>query len=122
MEYELPDTGIFDDDRHFDVVVEYAKAASDDILMLVTAYNRGLDAATLHLLPTLWFRNTWSWGDEVDKPALTAADGEQGVAAARASHPELGEWLLRADAQAELLFCDKETNNERLFGAPNVSP
>ena len=64
MEYELLDTGVFDDDRYFDVVVEYAKAAPDDILMLVTAHNRGPDAATLHLLPTLWFRNTWSWGDE----------------------------------------------------------
>ena len=116
MEYELLDTGIFDEDRYFDVVVEYAKGAHDDILMLVTAYNRGPDAATLHLLPTLWFRNTWSWGDEVTKPTLTAADGEQGVAAARASHAELGEWVLRADASAQLLFCENETNNERLFG------
>ena len=90
--------------------------------MLVTAHNRGPDAATLHLLPTLWFRNTWSWGDEVAKPTLTAADGEPGIAAARASHPELGEWLLRADASAELLFCENETNNQRLFGAPNASP
>ena len=83
MEYELLDTGIFDDDRYFDVVVEYAKAAHDDILMLVTAHNRGPDAATLHLLPTLWFRNTWSWGDDVaqaddcarrrTRPAITAA-------------------------------------------------
>ena len=70
MEYELLDTGIFDEDRYFDVVVEYAKAAPDDILMLVTAYNRGPDAATLHLLPTLWFRNTWSWGDDVPRPEL----------------------------------------------------
>ena len=62
MEYELLDTGIFDEDRYFDVIVEYAKAAADDILMQVTAYNRGPDPATLHLLPTLWFRNTWSWG------------------------------------------------------------
>ena len=116
MEYELLDTGIFDEDRYFDVVVEYAKAGPDDILMLVTAYNRGPDAATLHLLPTLWFRNTWSWGDEVPKPALTAADGESGIAAARASHAELGEWVLRADASAQLLFCENETNNERLFG------
>ena len=64
-EYELLDTGVFDEDRYFDVVVEYAKAAPDDILMLVTAHNRGPDAATLHVLPTLWFRNTWSWGDDV---------------------------------------------------------
>ena len=92
MEYELLDTGIFDEDRYFDVVVEYAKAGPEDILMLVTAHNRGPDAATLHLLPTLWFRNTWSWGDGVTKPKLEAADGEPGIAAVRASHAELGEW------------------------------
>ncbi|MGA9860379.1 MAG: hypothetical protein WBQ18_21110 [Solirubrobacteraceae bacterium] len=122
MEYELLDTGIFDEDRYFDVVVEYAKAAPDDILMQVTAYNRGPDAATLHLLPTLWFRNTWSWGDDVVKPVLEAADGETGIAAVRASHPDLGEWRLRADATADLLFCENETDNERLFGTPNTSP
>ena len=99
MEYELLDTGVFDDDRYFDVVVEYAKAAPDDILMLVTAYNRGPDPATLHLLPTLWFRNTWSWGDAVPKPAIAALDGT----AARASHPELGEWVFRAEASADAL-------------------
>ena len=122
MEYELLDTGIFDEDRYFDVIVEYAKGAHDDILMLVTAHNRGPDTATLHLLPTLWFRNTSSWGDEVPRPTLNVVDGIGGVAAARASHPELGDWLLCADASAELLFCENETNNERLFGAPNASP
>jgi hypothetical protein len=115
MEYELLDTGVFDDDRYFDVVVEYAKGAHDDLLMQVTAYNRGPDTATLHVLPTLWFRNTWAWGRPADKPSL-AADGD-GV---RASHPELGEWRLYGDAPT--LFCDNETNNERLFGAPNTSP
>ncbi len=122
MEYELLDTGIFDEDRYFDVVVEYAKAGADDILMQVTAHNRGPETATLHLLPTLWFRNTWAWGDDVPRPAITVADDVAALAAARASHPELGEWLLRADASAELLFCDNETNNQRLFGAPNASP
>ena len=72
FEYELLDTGIFDSDRYFDVVVEYAKAAPDDILMRVTAHNRGPDEATLHVLPTVWFRNTWSWGGEVAKPSLRA--------------------------------------------------
>ncbi len=120
MEYELLDTGIFDEDRYFDVVVEYAKGAHDDILMLVTAHNRGPDAATLHLLPTLWFRNTWSWGDEVVKPKLQAA-GEEGIAGVHASHPELGDWLLSADPSAQMLFCENETNSERLFGAPNAS-
>jgi hypothetical protein len=118
MEYELLDTGIFDEDRYFDVIVEYAKAAHDDILMLVTGVNRGDEAATLHLLPTLWFRNTWAWGDEVAKPSLAAVD----AGTVSASHPELGEWLLHTDEQAELLFCENETNNERLFGAPNASP
>ena len=122
MEYELLDTGIFDEDRYFDVIVEYAKGAHDDILMLVTAHNRGPDAATLHLLPTLWFRNTWSWGGEASKPTLTAADRERGAGAVRASHPDLGDWWLRADSSAELLFCENETNNQRLFGTPNISP
>jgi hypothetical protein len=118
MEYELLDTGIFDDDRYFDVVVEYAKGAHDDILMLVTAHNRGPQTATLHLLPTLWFRNTWAWGDDVPRPTLTADDAHRTLAA----HPELGEWRLCADAGAQLLFCENETNNERLFGAPNARP
>ncbi len=122
MEYELLDTKIFDDDRYFDVIVEYAKAAPDDILMRVTAYNRGPDTAELHLLPTLWFRNTWSWGDEVDKPTMAADGGVPGTAAVRARHPELGEWLWQAEDPAELLFCENETNNQRLFGTPNASP
>src|SRR5664279_4045268 len=122
MEYELLDTGIFDEDRYFDVTVEYAKAAHDEILMLVTAENRGPDTATLHLLPTLWFRNTWSWGDDVPRPTLAAADGIPGCAQATASHPELGEWLLQTDASADLLFCENETNSQCLFGTPNASP
>ena len=122
MEYELLDTGIFDDDRYFDVVVEYAKGAPDDILMVVTAYNRGPDPASLHLLPTLWFRNTWSWGDEVPRPELHGVNDGDGLKVARASHPDLGDWRFCADGSAELLFCENETNNERLFGAPNASP
>jgi hypothetical protein len=122
FEYELLDTGAFDEDRYFDVVVEYAKAAPDDIVMQVTAHNRGPDAATLHLLPTLWFRNTWSWGDDVARPAIAAVDAGAGMVGARASHAELGDWLLVADDSARLLFCENETNNERLFGSPNASP
>jgi hypothetical protein len=118
MEYELLDTGVFDEDRYFDVVVEYAKAAPDDILMQVTAYNRGPDTATLHLLPTLWFRNTWSWGDASAKPSIAAVDG----ATARASHPDLGDYSLATDTSASLLFCENETNSQRLFGTPNASP
>src|SRR3954462_3383898 len=100
MEYELLDTGVFAEDRYFDVVIEYAKAAHDDICMLVTAHNRGPGTATLHLLPTLWFRNTWSWGDEVARPVLSAVD----ESTARVADAELGEWLLSADASAQLLF------------------
>ena len=112
-EYELLDTGIFDDDRYFDVVVEYAKAAHDDLLMRVTAYNRGPDEATLHVLPTLWFRNTWSWGDEVVKPSISGAV---------ARHPELGEWHFETDG--ERWFCENETgsksaiNDHLIAGAP----
>ncbi len=118
MEYELLDTGIFDEDRYFDVVVEYAKAAPDDILMLVTAHNRGPEPATLHLLPTLWFRNTWSWGDDTPKPGMQALDDTR----VRVEHQELGEWTLRAEDSAGLLFCENETNNQRLFGVANASP
>ena len=100
MEYELLDTGIFDDDRYFDVIVEYAKGDHDDILMLVTAHNRGPEPATLHLLPTLWFRNTWSWGGERAQADAGRGRRRAGIAAARASHRELGDWLLRADASA----------------------
>ncbi len=121
-EYELLDTGIFDDDRYFDVVVEYAKVDHDDILMLVTAHNRGPDTATLHVLPTLWFRNTWSWRDGAAKPTLQAVGADGEIAGVQATHPQLGDWLLRADASATLLFCENETNNERLFGVPSASP
>ena len=122
-EYELLDTGIFDEDRYFDVIVEYAKVAHDDIVMLVTAHNRGPDAAPLHLLPTLWFRNTWSWGDVAGaKPSLRAAEANAGIAAAQATHADLGEWVFSVEESATLLFCENETNSERLFGSPNTSP
>ena len=121
MEYELLDTGVFDEDRYFDVIVEYAKASPTDVLMLVTAHNRGPEKATLHLLPTLWFRNTWSWGDDSPKPVLTAAGDPGELSTARASHHELGDWLFSADSGARLLFCENETNNQRLFNTPNAS-
>jgi hypothetical protein len=93
-EFELLDTGIFDDDRYFDVFVEYAKAGPDDILMFVTAHNRGPETATIHLLPQLWFRNTWSWRNGAAKPELTATN-DGGIAA---KHPELGEYRLFVDS------------------------
>ena len=95
FEYELIDTGIFDDDRYFDVFIEYAKDGPDDILIRVTVHNRGPEAARLHLLPTLWFRNTWSWKEGTPKPSLRAAD--RAVGAIRASHPELGDYTLTCD-------------------------
>jgi hypothetical protein len=118
FEYELLDTGIFDQDRYFDVFVEYAKASPQDILITVTVHNRGPEAATLHLLPTLWFRNTWSWGDSAPRPLLRAAS--PGVIAA--THPTLGERFLSCEGAATLLFTENETNTERLFGAPNRTP
>ena len=86
--------------------------------MLVTAHNRGPDPAPIHLLPTLWFRNTWSWEDDARKPTIAAV----ATASLRADHHELGEWLLSVDASAPLLFCENETNNQRLFGGTNASP
>jgi hypothetical protein len=121
FEYELIDTAIFDESRYFDVFVEYAKATPDDILVQVTAHNRGPEKASLHLLPTLWFRNTWAWAPGGEKPSLELAGSADGVATVRASHPELDQWLLRCESSAELLFCENETNNERLFGVPNVA-
>jgi mannosylglycerate hydrolase MGH1-like protein len=112
MEFELLDTGIFDDDRYFDVFVEYAKAGPDDIVMLVTVHNRGPEAATLHLLPQLWFRNTWSWKPNSPKPELLLE--KSGTIQAR--HAGLGNYTLYCDGKPEILFCDNETNARRLFG------
>jgi len=114
LEYELVDTGCFDDDRYFDVIVEYAKAGPDDILLKVTAHNRGPDAAELHLLPQLWFRNAWSWREGVDRPQLRVSQG--GLAA---SHPTLGNWRLSFDGSPELIFTENDTNVTRLYGVPD---
>jgi hypothetical protein len=111
-EFELLDTGVFDDDRYFDVFVEYAKAGPDDLLLQVTIHNRGPEEAAIHLLPQVWFRNTWSWKPGVARPALTVA-GDQVVAV---RHPELGVYWLHGDGAPALLFCDNETNAPRLFG------
>ncbi|MGL4554850.1 MAG: MGH1-like glycoside hydrolase domain-containing protein [Gemmataceae bacterium] len=111
-EFELLGTGAFDGDRYFDVFVEYAKASPDDVLMRVTAHNRGPDDAPLHLLPTLWFRNTWSWRPGAPRPTLRAAGG-----AAIAEHATFGRYALHADGGPEWLFCDNETNAALLYGA-----
>ncbi|MFI1681441.1 MGH1-like glycoside hydrolase domain-containing protein [Streptomyces sp. NPDC020607] len=123
FEYELLDTGMFADNRYFDVTVEYAKAAHDDILIRVTVDNRGPEEATVHVLPTLWFRNTWSWTEGGgEKPRITAADGSGGTVSLTATHPELGSYDLRFGDRVPLLCTENETDNERLFGSPNASP
>ncbi len=122
MEYELLDTGIFDGDRYFDVFVEYAKVAPEDMLVQVSISNRGPEPATLTVLPTLWFRNTWTWWEATPKPSLkqvTATGGSQAIAA---SHEELGERYLYCEGAVPLLFTENETNNQRIFGTPNSSP
>jgi len=115
-EFELLDTGIFDEDRYFDVTVEYAKDGPDDLLIEITAINRGPDPAPIHLLPTVWFRNTWSWGHRVTKPTLRAAPGES-YATIELDEPYYGRRWLYCDGSAGLLVTENETNTARLFGA-----
>jgi hypothetical protein len=122
LEYELIDTGVFDQDRYFDVFIEYAKASPEDLLIQITVHNRGPEPASLHVLPTLWFRNTWSWGGGGARPVLRQALQRDGGCAVGASHPELGELLLHVDNAPELLFTENETNTERLMGSPNRTP
>ncbi len=121
-EFELIDTGVFDADRYFDVVVEYAKASPDDVLVRITATNRGPDAAELHLLPTLWYRNTWSWDvPEPEKPTLRAGAGG-GHALIEGEHASLGVRWLYCDGAPELLFTENETNEQRLYARQNPKP
>ena len=114
-EFELIDTGVFDDDRYFDVFVEYAKAGADDILIQITAHNRGPETASIHLLPQVWFRNTWAWGHSDERP--TIAGGKTG-AELELRHDTLGTYHLYLDGTPELLFTDNDTNVSRLYGAP----
>jgi hypothetical protein len=115
-EYELLDTGIFADRRYFDLTVEYAKASPTDICIRITAVNQGHAPAPLHVLPTLWFRNTWSWGRDDARPTLTAVPGE---ACLQACHPTLGTYWFAWEGQPRLLFTENETNLARLWQAPN---
>ncbi len=110
-EYELLDTGIFDEDRYWDITVDYAKADIDDIVVRATIRNAGPDAATLHVLPTLWFRNSWSWGFDDRRPNITA-DGTALVA----THHTFDRMRLTGEGEPQLLFCDNETNDKRLWG------
>jgi hypothetical protein len=122
FEYELIDTGIFDQDRYFDVFVEYAKASTDDVLVRMTVHNRGPEPAHLTVLPTLWFRNEWSWHAETERPTLhqVAATPARGVV--KAVHRALGERYLYVEGDVPLLFTENETNTQCIFGVPNRQP
>src|SRR5215510_5049986 len=113
-EFELIDTGVFHENRYFDIFVEYAKGDVEDILIKITATNRGPDTAALRLLPTIWFRNTWSWGDDNSRPDMRKVNG--GV---ELDHPSLGKHWLYCESGPELLFTENETNRKRLFGVEN---
>jgi hypothetical protein len=127
-EYELIDTGIFDSSRYWIAEVKYAKAGPDELLMAISVTNAGPDAETLHVLPTAWFRNTWSWDHDSPRPALGAAEaGRPGMAAVSIQHPFLGELEMIADAGPDgtvppLLCCENETNTKRLFGSEPITP
>jgi hypothetical protein len=121
MEYELIDTGIFNNDRYYDVFVEYAKATPDDILIKITVANRGDDTVTLHVLPTLWFRNTWTWDPGTAKPKIYGATSRSGTPTIVAEHEALGSRYFYCDGSAQLLFTENETNNHRLFNGNNAS-
>jgi hypothetical protein len=117
FEYELLDTGVFDQDRYFDVFVEYAKESPEDILIQITIWNRGPDVAGLHVLPTLWFRNSWSWLTGAQRSLL-----EQVGDTVKAVDSRLGERHLYCEDEPTLLFTENETNTQRVFGIPNRSP
>jgi hypothetical protein len=118
FEYELIDTGVFDDDRYFDVFVEYAKASPEDILIRISAFNRGPEKAEIHLLPTLWFRNTWSWGDMSSKPVLGYIKENEILTTSN----QLGDVTLQCDGNPELLFTENQSDIQRLWGRANPSP
>ncbi len=122
QEYELLDTGVFNEDRYFDVFVEYAKAGPEDILIEITVANRGPEAATLQVLPQLWFRNTWSWGENDGKPGLECVGQIDSLAIVAATHPQLGQRYLYCDGAPTLLFTENDSNTQRLFSFANATP
>jgi hypothetical protein len=122
FKYELIDTRVFDEDRYFDVFVEYAKESPQDILIRIAIHNRGPDPAELHVLPTLWFRNLWSWVTSSDRPSLRHVNGFETFGVIAARHPELGELYLYCDGDVPFLFTENETNTLRIFGVPNRTP
>ena len=122
-EFELVDTGIFDEGRYFDVVAEFAKADAEDLLIRISITNRGPDPAAIDVLPTLWFRNTWSWGRDKRRPCIAAVRAKtQKASALLAKHWELGEYVLHCPGADELLFTENETNSARIFGVAPLTP
>lgn len=115
-EFELIDTGLFNNNAYFDVFAEYAKANVDDILIQITVHNRNTDDARLHILPTIWFRNTWCWGYDTYKPQLISSNNEEIII----DHHQLPNYKLHIEQKTDILFCDNETNVERLYGVPNT--
>lgn len=122
LEYELLDTGIFNEDRYFDIFVEYAKETPEDLLIKITIWNRGPQPAALHVVPTIWFRNTWSWCEGSKHPELRQGPEIKGVRMVEAANPSLEERFLYCEGDPELLFTENETNTERLFGKRNRTP
>jgi hypothetical protein len=122
FEYELIDTGVFDQDRYFDVFVEYAKETPEDILIQITVHNRGPEPAQLHVLPTLWFRNQWSWQGNPNRPTLQQIVDAPSQRVVQAVDARLGEHYLYCEGEVPLLFTENETNTQRIFGVPNRTP
>ncbi len=122
FEYELLDTGAFNEDRYFDVIVEYAKESPDELLIQITAHNRGPEPAELHLLPTLWYRNQWSWQSGAEMPNLEQIAVGPGMGVVKAVDSKLGEHYFVCEGDPPLLFTENETNTQRIFGVANRSP
>jgi hypothetical protein len=121
-EFELIDTGVFADRKYFDILVEYAKAEPEDICIKITAFNRSVEAAPLHILPTVWFRNTWSWNDSAAKPILQQADIDtENLSAIQLKEELRGIWWMLCEGSSNLLFTENETNLEKLYNVPNAS-
>src|SRR5262249_51621058 len=118
-EYELVDTGVFNENRYFDVFVEHAKFEPEDMACRITVHNRGPEVATLHVMPTLWFRNTWSWPPHDNRPSISRIAGDRVVV--RAVSDDLDAFYLYAEPGTSFLFCENETNNERLWESPNAT-
>jgi hypothetical protein len=122
FEYELLDTGVFDENRYFDVFVEYAKESPEDILIQISIHNRGPEAAELHVLPTLWFRNVWSWHGTADRPMLQQLARIKERSVVQAVDAKLGERYLYCDGDPSLLFTENETNTQCIFGVASRTP